>query len=222
MKVRSLMLKPLAAAALLFSGASFAAPPVTNGLSSILGGSGTSGLLNLDVTIGSTMNSLGGGLDSLPALGQATNGNGDSPLNPFAQGSFLHDNPAGHLVFDTVNTVRRGTGGLIPVNSERPDLPGLRKDATSRLVHDLQLYEITETTLDSLTGGASNLNLPVLAAIPVGQAPAGDDGNRRNGDDNDNGFLGVSDSTTLGTDNDRDPGDNGFLGIADSSTLGTD
>lgn len=221
MKVRSFVLKPLAAAALLCSGASFAAPPVTNGLNSILGGSGTSGLLNLDIGIGSTMNSLGGGLDALPALG-AGSGNGDSPLNPFAQGSFLHDNPAGHLVFDTVNVVRRGTGGLIPVNSERPDLPGLRKDATSRLVHELQLYEVTERTLDSLTGGASGLNLPVLAAVPVGQAPARDNGDRGNGDDNDNGFLGVADSSTLGTDNDRDAGDNGFLGIADSSTLGTD
>lgn len=222
MKVRSLVLKPLAAAALLCSGASLAAPPVSNGLSSVLGGSGSAGLLNLNVAIGSTMNSLGGGLDSLPALGSGGNGNGDSPLNPFAQGSFLHDNPAGHLVFDTVNVVRRGTGGIIPVNSERPDLPGLRKDATSRLVHDLQLYEVTERTLDSLTGGASNLNLPVPAAVPAVKAPARANADRGNRDDDDNGFLGVADSTTLGTDNDRDPGDNGFLGIADSSTLGTD
>jgi hypothetical protein len=184
MKARSLVVfKPLVAAAALCMGAAHAAPP---------------GAPNLGATLGSTLGSLGAaGTHPLPSLVQDGGGNGDSPLNPFAQGSFLHHNPAGHLAFDTVNGIRRAApDGLIPVNSERPDLPGLRKDATSRLVHDLELYETTERTLDALSIG--------------------------DGSDHDGGFLGAADSSTLGTDDHRDPGDNGFLGVADSSTLGTD
>ena len=41
------------------------------------------------------------------------------------------------------------------------------------------------------------------------------------GSDNDSGVLGAGDSSTLGTDNGRDSGDNGFLGAGNSSTLGT-
>lgn len=265
MKVRSLVLKPLVAAALVCAGAAYAAPPATNalngtlaglrgsngnlnslmnpgsGLRSALAGSraSRSSLLDLNLSLGSTMDSLRGlGGASLPGLGQGGGtGNGDHPLNLFSQNSPLHDNPLGHAAFDTVNVVRRATNppGLIPLNADRPDLPGLRKDATSRLVHSLKLYEISETLLDSLpTGLGSGTSLPLTDIGGAADAGDSDDDNgflgvddsstlgTDDGSDNDGGFLGAGDSSTLGTDSDRDPGDNGFLGIADSSTLGTD
>jgi hypothetical protein len=270
MKKRSLVLKPLVAAALLCAGAAYAAPPANslvtsltgartssaglgsimqsgNGLGSALSGSttGTMNGLNLSVTLGSVTNSLSGAGSSLPGLGQP----GKGSLNPFAQNGPIHDNALGHAVFNTVNDVRRATNppGLIPLNADRPDLPGLRKDATSDLVHTLHLYEGTERVL-SLVGANqdASLNVPLTGAAltrPVQQLrQAARDASDRNddhdngflgvdnsstlgtdeGSDNDSGFLGAGDSSTLGTDNDRDPGDNGFLGIGDSSTLGTD
>ncbi|HKY22558.1 MAG TPA: hypothetical protein VJM31_15200 [Vicinamibacterales bacterium] len=258
------MLKPLAAAALLCTGAVYAAPPATNvlngtlaglrgstsGLNSVMQSNTRSSILDLNLTLGSTTNSLTGlGASSLPGLGQgAGNNDGDNPLNLFSQNSPLHDNPVGQAVFDTANDVRRATTppGLIPLNADRPDLPGLRKDATSRLVHSLKLYENSEAVLDSLPiGGSATPNLPLTAAAPALKQPiqeaqeaadeANDDGDDNgflgvnnsstlgtdDGSDNDSGFLGAGDSSTLGTDNDRDPGDNGFLGAANSSTLGT-
>lgn len=270
MKKRSLVLKPLVAAALLCTGAAYAAPPASgltatltglrtsstglssvmssgSGVGSALSGStaGTTNGLNLSVTLGSALGSLSGAGQSLPGLGQP--GQAGS-LNPFAQNGPIHDNALGHQVFNTVNDVRRATNppGLIPLNADRPDLPGLRKDATSDLVHTLHLYEGTETVLGLIGANQDpSLNVPLTGAAltrPLEQLQqaardAGDGHDHDNGflgvnnsstlgtddgSDNDSGFLGAGDSSTLGTDNGRDPGDNGFLGIADSSTLGTD
>lgn len=262
MKVRSPVLKPLVAAALLCTGAAHAATPAnalngtlaglrspTSGLNSVMRSNTNSSVLDLNLALGSATDALSGaGASSLPGLGLgAGNNDGDHPLNLFSQNSPLHDNPVGHAVFDTANDVREATDppGVIPLNPDRPDLPALRQDATSRLVHSLRLYENSETLLDALPiGGGSGMNLPLTAAAPAIKQPiqeAADDADDGDSDDNgflgvddsstlgtdddsdnDGGFLGAGDSSTLGTDNDRDPGDSGFLGAADSSTLGTD
>lgn len=275
MKVKSLMLKPLVAAALLCTGAAYAAPPANslvasltgtrsstsglgtimqsgNGVGSALSGStsGTSNGLNLNVTLGSAVNSLtsgGSGAAALPGLGQLGQPGQTGSINPFAQNGPVHDNAIGHQVFNSVNDVRRATNppGVIPLNADRPNLPGLRKDATSDLVHTLHLYEGTERVLSVVGANQSpNLNVPLTGATPAVKQPIQElqqTAERNNdhdngflgvnnsstlgtddGSDNDGGFLGAGDSSTLGTDNDRDPGDNGFLGAGNSSTLGTD
>lgn len=64
-----------------------------------------------------------------------------------------------------------------------------------------------------------------LASLPgLGRADAltsDDSSDDSRSNDDDNGFLGVENSSTLGTDEGSDD-DNGFLGIGDSSVLGTD
>lgn len=236
MKARNLVLKPLIAAALLCTGTAYAAPPTNplSGLTSGLNGSGassSSNFLNLNLTLGSAMN-------SLPSLDPAGSNGGTGAMNPFSQNSPLHDNAVGHLVFDTANGVRRALpNGTIPTNDARPDLPGLRKDATSELVHNLKLKETTQNLMDAgRTGVMPAVKQPVRelrnAAEDAGDGDDHDNGflgvnnsstlGTDDGSDNDGGFLGAGDSSTLGTDNDRDPGDNGFLGAGNSSTLGTD
>ncbi|MGQ0620458.1 MAG: hypothetical protein ACT4QA_11155 [Panacagrimonas sp.] len=65
-----------------------------------------------------------------------------------------------------------------------------------------------------------------LGQMLVGMSERDSRDERSNDDSDDNGFLGVENSSTLGTDerdgSGRDDGDSGFLGIGNSSTLGTD
>jgi hypothetical protein len=85
-------------------------------------------------------------------LGELTR-DGAGTLNLFSQISPLHDNAIGQQVFDYGNNLRRATGNIIPTNDKRPDLPGLRKDSTSRLVHSLNLYEISDAVLLPIGAG---------------------------------------------------------------------
>lgn len=85
-------------------------------------------------------------------LGELTR-DGAGTLNLFSQSSPLHHNAIGQKGFDYANNLRRATGNIIPTNDQRPDLPGLRKDSTSRLVHSLQLYEISDAVLLPLGAG---------------------------------------------------------------------
>lgn len=94
----------------------------------------------------------------VPALNPALNlgeltMDGAGTLNPFSQISPLHDNAVGQQGFDYANNLRRATGNIIPTNDQRPDLPGLRKDATSELVHSLKLYEASDTVLIPIGAG---------------------------------------------------------------------
>ena len=81
------------------------------------------------------------------------NRDGAGTLNLFSQSSPLHHNAIGQQGFDYANNLRRATGNIIPTNDKRPDLPGLRKDSTSRLVHSLKLYEASDTVLIPLGAG---------------------------------------------------------------------
>jgi hypothetical protein len=85
-------------------------------------------------------------------LGELTR-DGAGTLNPFSQSSPLHHNAFGQQGFDYANNLRRATGNIIPTNDQRPDLPGLRKGATSRLVHSLKLYETSNAVLTPLGAG---------------------------------------------------------------------
>lgn len=85
-------------------------------------------------------------------LGELTR-DGAGTLNLFSQSSPLHNNAIGQQGFDYANNLRRATGNIIPTNDKRPDLPGLRKDSTSRLVHSLKLYEISDSVLLPLGAG---------------------------------------------------------------------
>lgn len=85
-------------------------------------------------------------------LGELTR-DGAGTLNLFSQSSPLHHNAIGQQGFDYANNLRRATGNIIPTNDQRPDLPGLRKDSTSRLVHSLQLYDISDAVLLPLGAG---------------------------------------------------------------------
>ncbi|HKY22559.1 MAG TPA: hypothetical protein VJM31_15205 [Vicinamibacterales bacterium] len=85
-------------------------------------------------------------------LGELTR-DGAGTLNPFSQISPLHNNAIGQQGFDYANNLRRATGNIIPTNDQRPDLPGLRKDATSRLVHSLKLYEASDAVLIPIGAG---------------------------------------------------------------------
>lgn len=85
-------------------------------------------------------------------LGELTR-DGAGTLNLFSQISPLHDNAIGQQGFDYANNLRRATGNIIPTNDKRPDLPGLRKGSTSRLVHSLELYEISNAVLNPLGAG---------------------------------------------------------------------
>lgn len=85
-------------------------------------------------------------------LGELTR-DGAGTLNPFSQISPLHHNAIGQQGFDYANNLRRATGNIIPTNDRRPDLPGLRKDATSNLVHSLKLYDASNTLLNPLGAG---------------------------------------------------------------------
>jgi hypothetical protein len=78
---------------------------------------------------------------------------GAGTLNLFSQSSPLHRNAIGQQGFDYANNLRRATGNIIPTNDKRPDLPGLRKDSTSRLVHSLKLYETSNTVLNPIGAG---------------------------------------------------------------------
>lgn len=85
-------------------------------------------------------------------LGRLTQ-DGAGTLNLFSQSSPLHNNAIGQQMFDYGNNLRRATGNLIPTNDQRPDLPGLRKDATSELVHSLKLYETSDSLLLPIGAG---------------------------------------------------------------------
>ena len=85
-------------------------------------------------------------------LGELTR-DGAGTLNLFSQSSPLHHNAIGQQGFDYANNLRRATGNIIPTNDRRPDLPGLRKDATSNLVHSLKLYEASNTVLNPIGAG---------------------------------------------------------------------
>ena len=85
-------------------------------------------------------------------LGELTR-DGAGTLNLFSQSSPLHNNAIGQQGFDFANNLRRATGNIIPTNDKRPDLPGLRKDATSELVHSLKLYEASDAVLIPIGAG---------------------------------------------------------------------
>lgn len=85
-------------------------------------------------------------------LGELTR-DGAGTLNLFSQSSPLHNNAIAQQGFDYANNLRRATGNIIPTNDKRPDLPGLRKDATSKLVHSLKLYETSDALLTPIGAG---------------------------------------------------------------------
>jgi hypothetical protein len=218
MKARTLLLKPLVAAALLCAGAAHAAPPanalngavpgmrgVPNNLNGLMqrGGVLSTNRSGQTVTRALRLDALGVDLSLGSALRQFNAGSAAAlpglPQNGMnAVSSTLSRNAV------QGNDNRRGATRRISGGDDA--LPALKRP----------IREGRQATRDARRSGDDGNNNGFLG---VGNSSTlGTD----DGSDNDGGFLGAGDSSTLGTDNDRDAGDNGFLGIGDSSTLGTD
>lgn len=220
MKARTLLLKPLVAAALFCAGAAHAAPPanalngavpgmrgVPNNLNGLMQRGGvlstnrsaqtvTRGLrldaLGVDLSLGSALRQFNAGSTAaLPGLPQ----NGMNTVSSTLSRNAVQGN-------DNRRGATRRTSAVDDA------LPSLKRP----------IREGRKATRDPRRSGDDGDNGD-NGFLGVGNSSTlGTD----DGSDNDGGFLGAGDSSTLGTDNDRDAGDNGFLGIGDSSTLGTD
>ena len=242
MKNSKLVLKPLIVAALLFAGSAQAETVLGSVGKGDIGGALNNTVKTLNGTLkgiglapsngGSSGDLLGNsGLGNLSDLTDSLNsGSGGNPNNSLAGLEDVDRMLRGEEFRDSLEALQadrdqRGEDLLEALNTrdernaEFLEALDLRNERNTQFLEGLaaadaeRMLRLNELASNSNNSRSSN----------SGQSSSVTRSNERDSSDDDNGFLGVNDSSTLGTENGPDTDrDSGFLGAGDSSTLGTD